>query len=278
MEHLIRRCNHCQKEYTYCTYGNGPEYGTEEGCSMEYCAECQKAIDDALGKIPLKFRHEFVPIDEPLLLPVFQEIKSNEAKYPPGLCWRTLTRMFFCGKYDNIDEYVHKGILYRVEWDDDKPEELHVFVDMEYDIENKRLTGNPWKTEEKDRYSHGRNSSKMLERAFKKFANENPPVAPMAAPIGQLFYNDLIWDLKCNQSPTPIKTKKEKHRLCSYTFSQRGVGIKIDAKRGYGTDKKKIIFDNGVDPEKLINFIEYEYTVEGYDDESTIQYKNIHIK
>ena len=51
MQHFRLRCKHCYKEYVYCTYGNGPEYGTEAGCSREYCAECQKAIDDALGKI-----------------------------------------------------------------------------------------------------------------------------------------------------------------------------------------------------------------------------------
>ena len=35
MQHYRLRCKHCGKEYTYCTYGNGPEYGTQEGCSME---------------------------------------------------------------------------------------------------------------------------------------------------------------------------------------------------------------------------------------------------
>lgn len=277
MEHLIRRCKHCQKEYTYCTYGNGPEYGTEEGCSMDYCAECQKAIDDALGKIPLKFCHEFVPINEPLLLPVFQEIKNNYAKHPSGLCWPMFTRMYCCGNYDNIDEYIHNGILYRVEWDDDKPEELHVSVDMEYDIENKRLTGKPWITEEKDRYSHGRNSGKALERTFKEIEKVKP--VPMSEPMGNLFYMeskcDFEWDIT---APKSEKKPEKVHRLCSYTFSQRGVGIKIDAKRGYGTEHRKVVFDKGVKPEKLIDFIEYEYTVEGYDDENTIQYKNIHIK
>ena len=55
MEHIARRCKHCNKEYTYCTYGNGPDWGTEEGCSMEYCGECQKAINDALARIPEKY-------------------------------------------------------------------------------------------------------------------------------------------------------------------------------------------------------------------------------
>ena len=39
MQHIYRRCKHCNKEYLYCTYGNGPEWGTEEYCSMDYCGE-----------------------------------------------------------------------------------------------------------------------------------------------------------------------------------------------------------------------------------------------
>lgn len=62
MQHFILRCKHCNKEYTYCTYGNGPEYGTEAGCSMEYCAECQKAIDEAFAKIKVKFEPRYVEI------------------------------------------------------------------------------------------------------------------------------------------------------------------------------------------------------------------------
>lgn len=29
MQHIYRRCKHCNKEYFYCTYGNGPDWGTE---------------------------------------------------------------------------------------------------------------------------------------------------------------------------------------------------------------------------------------------------------
>ena len=78
MQHLRIRCKHCQREYTYCTYGNGPEYGTESGCSMEYCADCQKAIDEALGKIPKKYTWRWLDICPTLgLLEALAETKEQ---------------------------------------------------------------------------------------------------------------------------------------------------------------------------------------------------------
>lgn len=278
MRYFVLRCKHCQKEYTYCTYGNGPIHGTEEGCSMEYCAECQKAIDDALGKIPVKFRHEFVPIDEPQLYPVFQGIKDaakNEIvkNFSEGICFPSAFRLHCCGDYDNIDEYVHKGILYRVEWNDYEPDNLHVSVDMEYDIENKTLTGKPWKCDENDSYRHGRNSSKDLSRTFKNSMH----IAPMEGPTGLLFFNDCIQNIDFTEYIPCNKNKKE-HILRSYTYCQTGKAIKTDARVGHGADNKKIIFDDGIDVEKLIDFIEYEYTVEEYEDENVVYYKGIHVK
>ena len=48
MQHFLLRCKHCGSKYTYCTYGN------EDGCSMDYCGECQSAINKSLDKIPKK--------------------------------------------------------------------------------------------------------------------------------------------------------------------------------------------------------------------------------
>ena len=48
MQHWKLRCKHCGRTYTYCTYGN------DDGCSRDYCGECQTAINNALGKIPKK--------------------------------------------------------------------------------------------------------------------------------------------------------------------------------------------------------------------------------
>ena len=66
MQHLLKRCKHCNKKYTYCTYGNGSIWGTEEHCSMDYCGECQTAINDALSKIPQKYSYkmELIPHED----------------------------------------------------------------------------------------------------------------------------------------------------------------------------------------------------------------------
>ena len=61
MQHIYRRCKNCNKEYVYCTYGNGPDWGTEKYCSMDYCGECQKEIDDALSDISAKTPKKEVP-------------------------------------------------------------------------------------------------------------------------------------------------------------------------------------------------------------------------
>ena len=53
MQHFLLRCKHCGSKYTYCTYGN------EDGCSMEYCGECQSAINESLDKIPKKIIKKF---------------------------------------------------------------------------------------------------------------------------------------------------------------------------------------------------------------------------
>ena len=74
MQHYRLRCKHCGKEYTYCTYGNGPEYGTQEGCSMEYCAECQKAIDEANYK---QGYHDAVEKAWPFVYSMYQVGRDN---------------------------------------------------------------------------------------------------------------------------------------------------------------------------------------------------------
>ena len=105
MEHWVLRCKHCQKEYTYCTYGNGSQYGTEEGCSKEYCAECQKAIDEALGKIPLKFK----PIEEEIkdddLLQELLAIKENTK----ANAFPSMSKLVISMGFDFIDRYTHNG-------------------------------------------------------------------------------------------------------------------------------------------------------------------------
>ena len=280
MQHLILRCKHCQREYTYCTYGNGPEYGTEEGCSMDYCAECQKAIDKALSKIPVRFQGKFKEINEPRLIPLFDKIKSacdEKRKSPDGIEWPALTQIMCCGDYDNSYKYTHEGITYRVEYNDDTPDEKHISVEMEYDIKNKKFTGNLWKGEYKDSYLHGRNTSRDWERKFRKLTKIEP--CPMSEPIGKLFFldfdhgnNDFEWDVVANRQ-TP--KKKKEHELHSYTIVREGWQIKSDVEHGYACDRSKVVLV-GFTSDSLIDFIKYELTVESYEDENIVYFKDIH--
>ena len=77
MQHFKLRCKHCHTEYTYCTHGNGSEYGTEEGCSKEYCARCQKAIDNALAKIPVECQPKYMEIHDSRIFEMFERVKKN---------------------------------------------------------------------------------------------------------------------------------------------------------------------------------------------------------
>lgn len=271
MEHFILRCKHCHKEYTYCTYGNGPEYGTEEGCSMEYCAECQKAIDNALGKIPVKFEGKFQPIDEPLLFPLFDKIREDIKKKQEDDYFNLggLTKIYCCGDYDNCDTYTHNGLKFNVEYNDDAPNDRHVSVEMEYDLTEKKFTGKPWKTDAKDSYIHGRNTAKDFARAVKDKIYE--PKA-MSEPTGKLFFNDFMWDVVPTIKEEP---KPKEHKLHNYKTHANGAHIKFDYENGQGCEHKRVVLKN-IDKNSLIDFLEYEYVVEYYEDEDIVYYTDIH--
>ena len=179
MQHFIRRCKHCKKQYTYCTYGNGKEYGTEEGCSMDYCAECQKAIDEALSKIPVKFKPILVEIDKPELYPIFEQIKKkveNNKKFP------SVVGLMDTGGYDVDDRYDSHFKRYHVRYNEDTPEEKHLYVEKEFDIFENRTTDNYW---ESDRlYGYFRSVD-----PFKKFSQTKyVPVNPLSKPVDKLHY------------------------------------------------------------------------------------------
>ena len=182
MQHFILRCKHCNKEYTYCTYGNGPEYGTEDGCSMDYCAECQTAINQALNKIPLKFEARQMEIKEPRLLDLFEKLRTED-KIRKRRAEETGLGNFPCicgccgekSNYDVIEEYHHNGKRYYVKWMDRKPSKKHVFIDMEYDLGNKKFTKHPWKYgENREYYIQYRNTAKDLVKSFKNLKKIKP--------------------------------------------------------------------------------------------------------
>jgi len=199
MQHYILRCKHCQKEYTYCTYGNGPEWGTEEGCSQDYCAECQKAINKALEVIPIKFKPIPVEINEPELFAILDKIKEEDDK-KDYLKMTALTS----GEYDNIDKYTHDGKTYYIEYNDDTPEERHLFVEMEYDILKKEITKHYWRADKHDdSYMHGRNMHKDMRRIFERSKIET---MPLPSPQGKLNY--VGFDLGGDDYTWKVTSKK----------------------------------------------------------------------
>lgn len=277
MQHFILRCKHCQKEYTYCTYGNGPEYGTDEGCSMEYCAECQKAIDKALGEIPVKFKRVFQEIEVPTLLDALKNVKIKYEEEREKSLLGGFPQIVPCtyGKYDNVEKYVHNGKTFKVEWNDETPDEKHVSIEVEYDILKKKSTGRPWKTNKKDSYLYYHTMNKRWEELGKSIAEIDP--MPLTEPCGQLFFMDLNpdeyqWDVVSPPSPAP---KPKKHVLHINTYTDPGVTLNMHIKYGWG-DKKVVILAEVVAKEP-VDYLEYSYTIHEYEDEDTVYITDIHV-
>ena len=186
MEHLIFRCKHCQREYTYCTYGNGPEYGTEAGCTKEYCSECQKAIDDALSGIKVKFGPVEIEIDGGEILPTLDEIKAREPQ-------RYTVCLHPDSSYDNIDEFTHGWKKYVVKWNDDTPYDRHVFLVVTRDlIKDEVLKDKPWMADiGLDTYQHGTS----MVRRFRRMAYGDVPENKLNKPDGRIMFMGFDYGL-----------------------------------------------------------------------------------
>lgn len=139
MEHLILRCKHCHKEYVYCTYGN------EDGCSRDYCSECQKAIDEALKAIPVKYEAGYTEIHDDKIFDVLASTKRNYLESLIGTDYHISYHFAVpFSQYDNVELYEHDRRRYLVEWNDETPDDKHVYLYSEFDLINKTFTGKPW--------------------------------------------------------------------------------------------------------------------------------------
>ena len=259
MQHLILRCKHCHKEYTYCTYGNGPEFGTEEGCSKEYCAECQKAIDEALAKIPVSCEPKYMEIHDPRIFVIFERVKKDykelvEKDPVQGLVFETLSMSL----YDNTETYIHNGIKYKVEWDDDTPEDKHVFIYAEFNLANKNFTGKPWKENNgiHEFYSHRRCLKLKPSASLIK-------ETPMSEPMGKLFYHapyNACYTGK--RRSAHISERKHEHIKITRNVDITGFDIKLYL------ETKKFECIPSIDVTNLENILTYDCTLERYDDEN----------
>lgn len=263
MQHIRCRCKNCQREYTYCTYGNGPDWGTEEGCSRDYCADCQKAIDEALASIPKKYTWKWLEIRPTLGL--FEALAETKEKAENSKMPMIVPLVY--SAYDNVDTYVRDGIEYRVEWNDLTPEDKHVNVKMEYNLTNGRFTNNVWKVDTRETYYHA--------RPF-KWDEKTIEVKPMAPPLGKLLYFDPTgceWDL----SVPKAEKRKPKHIKREYTRTYNGATVRSVLTEG----EEKHGCKNGcpyVSPDDLYDFLEYMCTFVRYDDETFETITGVRVK
>lgn len=273
MEHIKCRCKHCYKTYSYCTYGNGPEYGTEPGCSMDYCGECQTAIDKALKKIPVRFKPKYKEIMPSLGLDKLMDgikarvLKEREEKayfnFPGVICYSDDEG------YDNIETYTHNGKTFRIEWNDDTPYDKHMFIRMEYDIQANNFTGRHWEAEtNEDTFSEHRSARTILKNAMEtlreEMRNGSKPLKFMSQPDCKLYYMDVPfeWDVitpKHNE-------KKPEHILRNWSITESGTCIRHRCTPGNGfvlsfeLAKQEVL-------KQLNDEIDYKIEVEKYDDE-----------
>lgn len=268
MQHFKLRCKHCHTEYTYCTYGNGSEFGTEEGCSKDYCARCQKAIDNALAKIPVECQPKYMEIHDPRIFEMFERVKKNykelvEKNPIEGLVFETLSMSL----YDNTETYIHNGIEYKVEWDDDTPEDKHVFIYAEFNLANQNFTGKPWRVHgTQEFYSHRRCLS------FKHLSELIDVEKPMEEPTGMMFYNDPrieAFELIGNDI---VKEINLEHIKRTHTRDLTGFSIKVQS------DTKMFNCSDTLDMTNLENILMYECTFEKYDDEDKSTLIGIKVK
>ena len=268
MQHFKLRCKHCHTEYTYCTYGNGSDFGTEEGCSREYCARCQKAIDNALAKIPVECEPKYMEIHDSRIFEMFERAKKNyiesvEENPINGLVFEPLSMSL----YDNTETYIHNGIKYKVEWDDDTPEDKHVFIYAEFNLANQNFTGKPWRNNGlQEFYSHRR--CLKLKRSSELIGIEKP----MDKPTGMISYTDPIIEAFSFVDSGTLVERKPEHIKRTYTSDLTGFSIKVQS------DIKKFNCSDTLDMTNLENILMYECTFEKYDDEDKSTLIGIKVK
>ena len=182
MEHFTLRCKHCGIEYTYCTYGN------EDGCSLDYCSECQKVIDDALSKIPIKYIPKIKNYEEDLdfnrINCIFDEEKAKYQSENPI----NISQLMGDMGYDIVEKcYIDRVAFYRCYNIGEKP---CFKTTMEYDLVNKRFTGKCYRDHNNPMFGYRTVSQLKIPKNIEQ--------KPLSKPIGEIFYDDFEWEVILN--------------------------------------------------------------------------------
>lgn len=184
MKSVIKRCKHCQCEYTYYLSGFYCRIPLND---KDYCPSCKKLMIKALGGIPKKYKSEYkeIPIDEELLS-IFKKLKDEKENKQGVINCSTIV----CEPlvYDNVELYSHNGKSYALCKNNDEIN-FHLFLLSELDIQKNEFTNKAWLNDSPDSYKKG---SPLCRRLGNLNANEYklPP------PIGKLFYTDLTNNCK----------------------------------------------------------------------------------
>lgn len=189
MEHIICRCKNCQRQYTYCTYGNGPEYGTERGCTTEYCAECANAIAEALNKIPRKYTGIRQKITDPNELERINTIFDRcKEKYNKEVKFK-MARLICDLGYEHVEGcYINKVEFHRCTTADGI---IHIYAEKEFDLVKDEYTGKYF-----FRNDNPNEKYFLIHQLKFDFFKKDLVSKPMSEPSGKLYYVDYPeWDI-----------------------------------------------------------------------------------
>lgn len=192
MQHIYRRCKHCNKEYLYCTYGNGADWGTEEYCSMDYCGQCQKAINDALSKIPEKYSYKMELIPKEDFDYISKTIDTQYLEYKKEISGNVfgLTQIVIENEYDAVEGCYINHIYYTRGFK--KGGEIEIKQSMEYDLIDKKLTGKKYCFHDMPCNQYKPLSIMKLPTA------EVIKVIPLEPPTGMLLSDISEWEVITN--------------------------------------------------------------------------------
>lgn len=190
MEHIICRCKNCQTPYTYCTYGNGPEYGTNKGCTREYCSECANAIAEALNKIPRKYTGIRQQITDPnefeRIYSIFEKCKEIHYQQRNVQMARLIGDLGYEkveGCYINKVEYHICTTVHGI---------IHIYAEKEFDLVKNEYTGRYFFRNDNPNEQY----FLMQQLKFDCFKKDKITEMSMPEPTGKLYYMDAPeWDI-----------------------------------------------------------------------------------
>lgn len=187
MQHLELRCKHCGIRYTYCTYGNS------DGCSKEYCGECQTAINEALSKIPKKITKRIDYITdkaEKLRLDSVFDIEKKRyetnhlLKEESSHSFPELIPVIGNWGYKSVECCYINGVEYYRCYNEDGT--FDIKAAKEFNLINKEYTGELYKEVGKYGYEYTPVSQSKLPVDMELIQEK-----PMLLPYGKLMYMDV---------------------------------------------------------------------------------------